>query len=66
MTPDVTAFFHDGIGEEEFVRMRTKRDNAIDLPRLILPSIQVNIRADRLPPAEDNGVSYLKVPLNAL
>ena len=46
--------------------MRTERDNAIELPRLILPSIQVNIRAGRLPPAEDNGVSYLKVPLNAL
>ncbi len=57
---------HDGIGEEEFVRMRTERDNAIDLPRLILPSVQVNLRAGRFPPAEDNGVSYLKVPLNAL
>jgi glyoxylase-like metal-dependent hydrolase (beta-lactamase superfamily II) len=57
---------HDGVGEDEFVKMRTERDNAIDLPRLILPSVQVNIRAGRLPPAEDNGVSYLKVPLNAL
>ena len=57
---------HDGIGEDEFVKMRTERDNAIDLPRLILPSVQVNIRAGRLPPAEDNGVSFLKVPLNAL
>lgn len=56
----------DGVGEEEFVRIRTERDKELDLPKLILPSIQVNIRAGRLPPAEDNGVSYLKVPLNAL
>jgi len=46
--------------------MRNERDDAIGLPRLILPSIQVNIRAGRFPPVEDNGVSYLKVPLNAL
>lgn len=57
---------HDGVSEDEFVRIRNERDDAIDLPRLILPSIQVNIRAGRFPPAEDNGVSYLKVPLNAL
>lgn len=57
---------HDGITEDEFVRMRNERDDAIGLPRLILPSIQVNIRAGRFPPVEDNGVSYLKVPLNAL
>ena len=57
---------HDGISEDEFVRIRNERDDAIGLPRLILPSIQVNIRAGRFPPAEDNGVSYLKVPLNAL
>jgi glyoxylase-like metal-dependent hydrolase (beta-lactamase superfamily II) len=55
-----------GIGEDEFVEIRTKRDAAIDLPRLILPSIQVNIRAGSLPPAEANGLSYLKIPLNAL
>ena len=57
---------HDGVSEDEFVRIRNERDNAISLPRLILPSIQVNIRAGRFPAAEDNGVSYLKVPLNAL
>jgi glyoxylase-like metal-dependent hydrolase (beta-lactamase superfamily II) len=57
---------HDGVSEDEFVRIRNERDDAIDLPRLILPSVQVNIRAGRFPPAEDNGVSYLKVPLNAL
>ncbi len=55
-----------GIGEDEFVKIRTKRVAAINLPRLILPSIQVNIRAGNLPPSEDNGVSYLKIPLNAL
>ena len=57
---------HDGIGEDEFVAMRTARDATLDVPTLILPSIQVNVRAGRLPPAESNGVSYLKIPLNAL
>ena len=55
-----------GISEEAFVAMRHARDAALDVPALILPSIQVNIRAGRLPPAEDDGVSYLKIPLNAL
>lgn len=57
---------HDGISEDEFVAMRTKRDATLDMPVLILPSVQVNIRAGELPPAEENGVSYLKIPLNAL
>ncbi|AUN94673.1 MBL fold metallo-hydrolase [Pseudazoarcus pumilus] len=56
----------DGISEEEFVAMRTKRDATLEMPVLILPSVQVNIRAGSLPPSEDNGVSYLKIPLNAL
>ncbi len=56
----------DGISEEEFVAMRTARDKTLGMPQLILPSIQVNIRAGGLPPAEDNGVSYLKLPLNSL
>jgi glyoxylase-like metal-dependent hydrolase (beta-lactamase superfamily II) len=56
----------DGIGEEEFVAMRTARDKTLGMPHLILPSIQVNIRAGALPPPEDNGVSYLKLPINAL
>ena len=56
----------DGIGEDEFVAMRTARDATLEVPTLILPSLQVNIRAGQLPPAEDNGVSYLKIPLNAL
>jgi glyoxylase-like metal-dependent hydrolase (beta-lactamase superfamily II) len=56
----------DGITEREFVRMRTERDATLAMPTLILPSVQVNIRAGRLPPPESNGVSYLKIPLNAL
>ena len=57
---------HDGVSEDEFVAMRTKRDATLDMPTLILPSVQVNIRAGGLPPKEDNGVAYLKIPLNAL
>ena len=57
---------HDGVSEAEFVAMRTKRDAGLDMPVLILPSVQVNIRAGELPPPEANGVSYLKIPLNAL
>ena len=54
----------EGISENEFVEMRTERDKCLDMPRLILPSVQVNIRAGNLPPAEDNGQTYLKVPVN--
>ena len=57
---------HDGIDEAEFVRMRTARDATLAMPVLILPAVQINIRAGELPPREDNGVSYLKIPLNAL
>lgn len=57
---------HDGISEEEFVRMRTTRDAGLAMPRLILPSVQINMRAGNLPPAEENGVSYLKIPIDAL
>ena len=56
----------DGVTLEEFVAMREKRDAALDLPQLIIPSVQVNIRAGQLPPADDNGVRYLRVPLNLL
>jgi len=56
---------HDGIGEEAFVAMRTARDKTLDMPLLLLPSVQVNMRAGRFPPPEANGVSYLKIPLNA-
>ena len=54
---------HDGVGEDEFVAMREARDATLDTPRLLLPSIQTNIRAGRFPPAEDNGVQYLKIPV---
>jgi len=54
----------DGISEDDFVTMREARDKTLDMPRLILPSIQVNIRAGHLPPPDDNGTVYLKLPLN--
>ncbi|WP_286828045.1 MULTISPECIES: MBL fold metallo-hydrolase [Kordiimonas] len=57
---------HEGVTEKEFVDMRTKRDATLDMPRLILPSVQVNMRAGHMPPAEDNGVRYLKIPLDAI
>ncbi|HYD75926.1 MBL fold metallo-hydrolase [Ramlibacter sp.] len=56
----------DGVGEAEFVAMRTQRDTTLGMPLLILPAVQVNIRAGQLPPAESNGVAYLKIPVNAL
>ena len=56
----------DGITEEQFVAMRTGRDATLDMPTLILPAIQVNINAGKLPEPEDNGVRYLKIPLNAI
>ena len=57
---------HVGAGRSEvdFVALRTKRDASLEMPRLILPSVQVNMRAGQFPPADDNGVSYLKLPLN--
>jgi len=60
-----TARVHvrDGIGEDEFVAMREARDGALAVPRLLLPAVQVNIRAGNLPPAEANGVSYLLIPV---
>jgi glyoxylase-like metal-dependent hydrolase (beta-lactamase superfamily II) len=57
---------HDSISEDEFVAMRTARDKTLDMPALIVPSVQINIRAGHLPPAEDNGIRYVKVPLNVL
>lgn len=57
---------HDGVSEADFVALRTRRDASLEMPALILPSVQVNIRAGQLPPPEANGVSYLKIPLNAL
>lgn len=57
---------HDGVAEDDFVAMRTRRDATLSMPTLILPAIQVNIRAGHLPPPEDNGVRYLKIPLDTL
>lgn len=57
---------HDGISEDAFVVMREARDKTLDMPALLLPAIQINIRAGELPPAEGNGVRYLKLPLDAL
>ncbi|HEY0628944.1 MAG TPA: MBL fold metallo-hydrolase [Sphingomicrobium sp.] len=57
---------HGGVSEEAFVDMRTARDETLDMPRLILPSVQVNMRAGHLPEPESNGMRYLKLPLNVL
>jgi glyoxylase-like metal-dependent hydrolase (beta-lactamase superfamily II) len=56
----------EGISEAEFVRMREARDATLEMPRLILPSVQVNVRAGQMPPPEDNGVTYLKIPVDKL
>jgi len=56
----------DGVTEDEFVEMRTTRDAMLSMPNLIMPSVQVNIRGGRLPEPEDNGVSYIKIPVNAV
>ena len=56
----------DGIGEDEFVRLREARDATLGTPKLLIPSIQVNMRAGNLPPPEDNGMRYLKVPINVI
>ena len=55
-----------GITEDEFVHMRTERDATLSMPKLILPSVQVNMRAGHLPEAEENGVRYLKIPINTM
>jgi glyoxylase-like metal-dependent hydrolase (beta-lactamase superfamily II) len=57
---------HDGVTENDFVAMRTARDKTLGVPNLLLPSVQVNVRAGKMPPPEDNGVAYLKIPLNVI
>jgi glyoxylase-like metal-dependent hydrolase (beta-lactamase superfamily II) len=57
---------HAGVSEAEFVALREARDRSLDMPRLILPSVQVNMRGGRMPEPEDNGVRYLKIPLDAV
>jgi glyoxylase-like metal-dependent hydrolase (beta-lactamase superfamily II) len=57
---------HDGISEAQFVQMRTQRDATLDMPVLILPAVQINIRAGAMPPKDDNGIAYLKIPINGV
>ena len=57
---------HDGVPEADFVQMRQARDATLAMPVLILPSVQVNMRAGQMPPPEDNGIRYLKIPVNAI
>jgi glyoxylase-like metal-dependent hydrolase (beta-lactamase superfamily II) len=57
---------HDGVSEDEFVALRTARDHTLAMPTLLLPSVQINIRAGQMPPTEENNVSYLKIPLNLI
>jgi hypothetical protein len=57
---------HDGVAEEAFVSMRKARDAQLSMPKLILPSVQVNMRAGEFPLPEDNGQRYLKIPLNVI
>ena len=68
VSEEKTRNIHVGAGKsrEEFMKMRTERDATLDMPRLILPSLQVNMRAGALPPAEDNDTRYMKIPLNVL
>ena len=54
-----------GVSEVEFLALRTQRDVTLDVPTLILPALQVNIRAGDMPPLDENGVAYLRIPLNA-
>lgn len=56
----------DGISRDDFIKMRSERDATLAMPKLILPSVQINMRAGDMPPPEDNGVRYMKVPINAL
>jgi glyoxylase-like metal-dependent hydrolase (beta-lactamase superfamily II) len=57
---------HEGTTEDQFVQMREARDASLEMPTLILPAVQTNIRAGELPPPEDNGVRYLRIPLDQL
>jgi len=57
---------HEGVTEDQFVAMRSERDSTLSMPKLILPALQVNMRAGNLPPPEENGVRYLKLPLDLL
>lgn len=63
---DGNIHVHAGIDEEAFVAMRRKRDASLSMPKLVLPAVQVNMRGGQLPPAEDNGTRYLKIPLDVI
>ena len=63
---DSNVHVHEGVGEDEFVEMRIRRDATLSMPKLILPSIQVNMRGGHLPEPEENGTRYLKIPLDAV
>jgi glyoxylase-like metal-dependent hydrolase (beta-lactamase superfamily II) len=63
---DRNVHAHDGVTEAEFVRMRTARDATLAVPRLILPSVQVNMRGGHMPEPEDNGTSYIKIPIDRI
>ncbi len=63
---DSNVHVKDGVTEDDFVEMRTSRDKTLAMPVLIMPSVQLNIRGGRLPDPEDNGVSYIKIPVNTL
>lgn len=62
----LNVHIHEGISEQEFVEFRNRRDSELGMPKLILPSIQVNIRAGQMPPADDSGTVFLKIPVNVL
>lgn len=63
---DANVHVHDGIGEDDFVAMRTARDRTLGMPKLLMPSIQINMRGGHLPAPESNGTRYLKIPLDAI
>jgi len=63
---DFNVHVRDGVNEDAFVEMRTARDGTLSMPELIMPSVQVNIRAGHFPEPEDNGVTYIKIPINAV
>lgn len=66
MQRDANVHVHEGVDEDSFVEMRSKRDATLSMPKLILPSIQVNMRGGHLPDPEENGVRYLKIPLDTV
>ena len=57
---------HDGVAEDQYVTMRVARDKTLGMPTLLLPSVQINVRAGKMPPPEENGVIYLKIPVNVI